>query len=113
MAIRIGTCLFLVYLGFAQQQNPPAQNKNTQSSKQQKQSAPLFNGQLGTKSSGSTKESATLGFNGIDPNGKVDAKMLATEPTPADEAKVKALAGLRPSPAELTAFLTQGGLKKK
>jgi hypothetical protein len=75
--------------------------------------APLFGGKLGVHSSQNTKESATLGFNGIDPSGKVDQKMLATEATAGDAAKVKQLSDGRPQPAELAVFLTEGGLKKK
>jgi hypothetical protein len=75
--------------------------------------APLFGGKLGIRSSESKKESATLGFNGIDPSGKVDAQMLATTPGAADRAKVQQLAAARPKPAELAAFLKEGGLKKK
>ncbi len=75
--------------------------------------APLFGGKLGIRSSQSKKESATLGFNGIDPSGKVDAKMLATHASAADQAKVKQLTDGRPKPAELAAFLQEGGLKKK
>ena len=55
----------------------------------------------------------TLGFNGIDPSGKVDQKMLATTATAADQAKVKQLSSGRPQAAELAAFLREGGLKKK
>jgi len=75
--------------------------------------APLFGGQLGIKSSQKTKESATLGFNGIDPSGKVNQQMLAAAPTNTDQAKVKNLSSQRPTPAELLAFLQEGGLKQK
>jgi len=75
--------------------------------------ASLFGGKLGVKSSESKKESATLGFNGIDPSGKVDAKMLATSASSNDQAKVKKMAELAPNAAELDAFIQEGGLKKK
>ncbi len=88
-------------------QPPPAQQQ------QQPKPAPLFGGQLGVKSSNRSKESATLGFNGIDPNGKVDAKMLAATPGTDDEAKVKALDADRPAPEQLDAFLKEGNLRKK
>jgi hypothetical protein len=113
MSIRVWTLALLVSLCVAQQQNPPAEEKSKEPSQEQKQPAPLFGGQLGVKSSSSTKESATLGFNGIDPSGKVEAKMLATHAGAADEAKARALAQLRPSQAALDAFLQEGGLKKK
>jgi hypothetical protein len=88
----------------SKQQNPP-QNSN--------QPAPLFGGKLGTKSSQKTKESATLGFNGIDPSGKVDAQMLATSATSDSEAKVKKMSDSAPSPADLDGFIKEGGLNKK
>jgi hypothetical protein len=85
---------------------PPPQPQNSAP-------APLFGGQLGIHSSQNTKESASLGFNGIDPSGKVDQKMLATTATAADQAKVQQLSDNRPQPAELDAFLLEGGLNKK
>jgi hypothetical protein len=89
------------------------QKKDAAPPPKQDQPAPLFGGKLGVKSSKNTKESATLGFNGIDPSGKVDQKMLATTPTAADQAKVKQLSDERPKPAELAAFLKEGGLNQK
>jgi hypothetical protein len=79
----------------------------------QSQPAPLFGGKLGVKSSEKKKESASLGFNGIDPSGKVDAKMLATTATPADETKVQNMATFAAAPADLDAFIRDGGLKKR
>ena len=61
------------------QQSP--QQGNQQGNQQQSQPAPLFGGQIGTKSSTNTKESATLGFNGVDPSGKVEKKMLGANPS--------------------------------
>jgi hypothetical protein len=78
-----------------------------------KEPAPLFGGKMGIKSSSTTKETASLGFNGIDPSGKVDAKMLATTPSAEHEAKAKQLAALVPAPAALADFLKEGGLKSK
>jgi len=77
------------------------------------QPAPLFNGQLGVRSSQKSKESATMGFNGIDPSGKVERKMLAANPTAANVAQVQGMSALRPDPAVLSAFLKSGGLKAK
>src|SRR6202790_3234386 len=76
-------------------------------------STPLFQKKLGVKSSKTTKESTTLGFNGIDPSGKVDQKMLATTPTGADQDKVKKMSANQHSGADLKAFLKDGGLNTK
>ncbi len=79
----------------------------------QDQPAPLFGGKLGTKSSSKDKESATLGFNGIDPSGKLDEKMLDTPATTDTAAKAKKMAELVPGPADLDAFIKDGGLNKR
>lgn len=78
-----------------------------------KEPAPLFGGVLGIKSSSNTKETAAMGFNGVDPSGKVDAKMLATSASAEHEAKAKHLAAMTPSAVDLAAFLQEGGLKSK
>jgi hypothetical protein len=80
---------------------------------QKQESAPLFQKKLGYKSSSTTKESTTLGFNGIDPSGKVDQKMLATNPTGADQEKVKKMSSAQPAPADLKSFLKEGGLNPR
>src|SRR5437588_12174896 len=46
---------------------PPANNPPPPGDKP----TPLFGGTIGLKSSRQTKDSATLGFNGVDPNGQV------------------------------------------
>jgi hypothetical protein len=103
--------LALASLALAQQGSekkdapPPADQKQ--------ESTPLFQKKLGYKSSSTTKESTTLGFNGIDPSGKVDQKMLATTPTGADQEKVKKMASAQPAPADLKAFLKEGGLSPR
>ena len=93
------------------QQSP--QQGNQQGNQQQSQPAPLFGGQIGTKSSTNTKESATLGFNGVDPSGKVEKKMLGANPTAKDAEAVNNMDAAHPSRTELTAFVKQGGLKSK
>lgn len=85
------------------QQNPPPKNEPQ----------PLFGGKIPARSSQNTKESATLGFNGIDPSGKVDKKMLAANPKSGDVEKVHNMDAMRPAPADLVAFAKEGGLKSK
>ena len=79
----------------------------------QKEDAPLFKNKIGARSSKTTKESTTLGFNGIDPSGKVDQKMLATSPTSKDEESMKKMSANRPTAADVKAFLQEGGLNTK
>lgn len=106
-------CLFVAIVavaGAALAQNtspPPSPPPQTD------QPAPLFDGQIGTKSSTKDKESATLGFNGIDPSGNLDQKMLATSATPETAAKAKKMTDLAPSPADVDGFIKEGGLNKR
>ena len=104
--------LALISLALAQQSTE--KKDTTPPPEDQKQdSKPLFQKKLGYKSSSTTKESTTLGFNGIDPSGKVDQKMLATTPSAADQDKVKKMSASQPSAADLKGFLNQGGLNAK
>ena len=97
-------------LAWAQQ--PAQQKKDAAATEEPKaKPAPLFGGQLGIRSSQKTKESATLGFNGIDPAGRVDQEMMATHPRNEDEEKVRALAKQRPADGDVKSFIAEGGLK--
>jgi hypothetical protein len=90
-----------------QQQNPQGQanqNCNTQ------QPAPLFGGSMSIRKSTQSTDAAALGFNGVDPNGQVQQAFLNAQPTPQSLAKAQAMAGYRPSAADLAAFEQQGGL---
>jgi hypothetical protein len=105
-------------LALAQQQAKPA-SQNDKDKKQQDSTAPsedpkpLFGGKIPARSSQNTKESASLGFNGIDPSGKVGKKMLAANPKPGDAEKVRDMDAKRPAPEQVAAFVKQGGLKSK
>jgi hypothetical protein len=72
--------------------------------------APLFGGSLNIKSSRQTKDTATLGFNGVDDNGQVQKNFLASTATGDDTAKVQRLTTYAVSSAELEEFIQQGGL---
>ena len=87
--------------------------KKASDDKGKQQKGGLFQNKLGYKGSQASKESTTLGFNGIDPSGKIDKDMMAKVPTSADQDKVKLMAQNRPQAADLKAFLQQGGLKEK
>jgi len=71
---------------------------------------PLFGGTIGLKSSRQTKDSATLGFNGVDPNGQVQKAMLSAAATPADAIKAQQVSQVTITPADLLQFLQDGGL---
>ena len=104
MLVLVGLALFQQTSDKKDTPPPPPSDQN---------STPLFQKKLDVKSSKTTKESTTLGFNGIDPSGKVDQKMLATTPTPADQEKMKKMSASQPSAADLKGFLKQGGLNPK
>jgi hypothetical protein len=102
--------LALVCLALGQQNT---EKKDTPPPPAEQNSTPLFQKKLDYKSSKTTKTSTTLGFNGIDPSGKVDQKMLATAPTAIDQEKVKKMSANQPTPADLKGFLNEGGLHTK
>ncbi len=100
------SCLALAQQSEQKKEAPPPPD-------QKQDSAPLFKSKLGYRSSKTTKESTTLGFNGIDPSGKVDQKMMATSTQTADQEKVKNMSATRPTAADLKSFLQEGGLNSK
>ena len=110
MKRKLAISLTLAWLAGAQQGE---QKKSAPPAEKKEEPAPLFGGQLGIRSSQKTKESATLGLNGIDPSGKVDQKMLSTSPGSKDQQIVKKMAENRPTQGELIAFLKEGGLNQK
>ena len=85
---------------------PPANNPPPPGDKP----TPLFGGTIGLKSSRQTKDSATLGFNGVDPNGQVQKAMLTAAATPVDAMKAQQVAQIAVPPADLAQFLQDGGL---
>jgi hypothetical protein len=66
---------------------------------------------LGLKSSRQEKDSATMGFNGLDPQGKVEKAMLSAYATSYDIVDAKSLVAYKPVPKELAEFVQQGQLK--
>jgi hypothetical protein len=90
----------------APQSNPPQSNNPPGGDKP----TPLFGGTIGLKSSRQTKDSATLGFNGVDPNGQVQKAMLTAAATPVDAMKAQQVGQIAVPPADLAQFLQDGGL---
>lgn len=72
--------------------------------------APLFGGSLNVKSSRQTKDTATLGFNGVDDNGQVQKSFLSATASGADTSAVQRLASPAVTPSDLDEFIQQGGL---
>ncbi len=71
---------------------------------------PLFGGTIGLKSSRQTKDSATLGFNGVDPNGQVQKSFLSASTTAVDASRAQQVAQITVAPADLVQFIQDGGL---
>jgi hypothetical protein len=90
--------------------NPPPTNSPPGNPASGDKPTPLFGGTIGLKSSRQTKDSATLGFNGVDPNGQVQKAMLSAAATPADAMKAQQMAQVIITPADLAQFLQDGGL---
>jgi len=88
-----------------QQQNPPPKQGDNKP-------APLFGGTLDLKSSRQTKDSATLGFNGVDPNGQVQKSFLSASASGTDNDKAAQIAGYKVSDADLAQFIQDGGLNR-
>jgi len=86
--------------------NPPPSGSQPSGDKP----TPLFGGTIGLKSSRQTKDSATLGFNGVEPNGQVQKAMLTAAVTPVDAMKAQQVAQIAVPPADLAQFLQDGGL---
>ena len=73
-------------------------------------SAGLFKNKSGYKSSKQSSDSTTLGFNGVDPSGKLNQDVLAKDASAADSAAVARMASRRPNAAALKQFVKAGGL---
>jgi hypothetical protein len=86
--------------------NPPSSGNQPNGDKP----TPLFGGTIGLKSSRQTKDSATLGFNGVDPNGQVQKSFLSASTTGLDAARAQQLTQLKVAPADIVQFIQDGGL---
>ena len=86
--------------------NPPAAGKPAGADKP----APLFGGSLNLKSSRQSKDSATMGFNGVDPNGQVQKSFLSAAANNTDRGKAQQMAAYKVDPQELAQFIQEGEL---
>jgi hypothetical protein len=71
---------------------------------------PLFGGKVGLKSSRQSKDQATLGFNGIGPNGQVEQGALNAATTANATQKAAALSTYTVPVSEVDAFIKEGNL---
>jgi hypothetical protein len=71
---------------------------------------PLFKGKLGLRGSSQGKDQATLGFNGVEPNGSLQEAVIKAKPSADDERKAERVSALAVKPEALDAFIRRGKL---
>lgn len=86
------------------------QQKADEQKKQEQQPAPLFEGKMNLKSSRQGKDSASLGFSGVGPNGEVEQKVLTATPTSTDLQKASEMGNRKVAPDALQLFILEGQL---
>jgi len=80
---------------------------------QQKTDDSAFGGTITAKGSKHTKDTATLGFKGVGPDGQVDPEKLKESPTGEDERVAQLMTGVKTNPDEAKVFVNDGKLKSK
>ena len=125
-AFAVALCLAGMAAVQQQQQQPPQaqdQNKKKKDKDKDKDKAntakptaandkpqPLFGGSLNLKSSRQSKDTSTLGFNGLDPNGQVQKAALNSPAGPGDTLKAEEVARYHVESSDMSAFLQDGKL---
>ena len=99
-----------------QQQPPPAaqsgeQKKDDKKDEKKDDKKPLFADDSATAKQ--KKDTAAMGFSGLNPDGTVENAVLNSSPTAEDAAQAAALAGTHVAPGDLHQFLADGKLKAK
>ena len=92
------------------EQKKTDQQKTGEQKKTDQQPAPLFEGKVGLKSSRQGKDSATLGFSGVGPNGEIEQRMLDASPSGTDLQKASELGNRKVAPDALQLFILEGQL---
>jgi Ni/Co efflux regulator RcnB len=72
-----------------------------------------FGGTITAKGSKQTKDTATLGFKGVGPDGQVDTAKLNESPTGDDERIAQLMTGVKTNPDEAKNFVDNGKLKSR
>jgi hypothetical protein len=72
-----------------------------------------FGGTITAKGSKQTKDTATLGFKGVDGNGYVDPDKLKEDPNGEDLRVAQLMTGVKTNPEEAKAFVDNGKLKSR
>jgi len=72
-----------------------------------------FGGTITARGSKQTKDTATLGFKGVDGNGYVDPDKLKEDPNGDDLRVAQLMTGVKTNPEEAKAFIDNGKLKSR
>ena len=99
-------------LAQAPAQQPPPEEKK-QEKKEEKPRKRVFTGKINLRSSRQEKETASYGFKGVGPDGRMEQAALERQPGETDYIKVARLAIYQTKAEELAAFLAQGNLRAK
>ena len=96
--------------GKKDEQKKQEPQKTEEQKKQEQQPAPLFEGKMNLKSSRQGKESASLGFSGVGPNGEIEQRVLDATPTGTDMQKANEMSARKVAPDALQLFILEGQL---
>ncbi len=98
--------------GKSDKKDEPKKQETQKTGEQKKadEPAPLFEGKMNLKSSRQGKDSATLGFSGVGPNGEVEQAVLTATPTSTDLQKASEMGNRRVPPDALQLFILEGQL---
>jgi hypothetical protein len=96
--------------GQTDQQTDQKQQPADQPGDQQRRPAPILKGKVTLKSSKQTTDTASAGFNGVGPDGKVKEAMLAANPSEASRQKAARLSLAEVDLADVQTFAKDGKL---
>ena len=91
----------------------PLPEEKKQDKKEEKPRKRVFTGKINLRSSRQEKETASYGFKGVGPDGRMEQAALNAQPSGEDWVKTNQLAAYQLPPEELVAFLAQGGLRPR
>jgi len=91
----------------------PLPEEKKQDKKEEKPRKRVFTGKISLRSSRQEKETASYGFKGVGPDGRMEQAALNAQPGEMDVIKVARLAINDARPEELAAFLAEGNLRTK
>jgi Ni/Co efflux regulator RcnB len=88
-------------------------DKTDKNKDQQKADDSGFGGTITAKGSKQTKDTATLGFKGVGPDGQVDSAKLGESPIGEDERIAQLMTGVKTNTDEAKVFVDNGKLKSQ